>query len=693
MLKSKVLLICSLFVPLAVLLLVGSSIAGQVNAETTRSGVSEQAVNPGTPQAAPDRTINLDFNNVDITALIKFFSEITGRNFLMDQRVTGKVTAYSPTPISVEEAYQVFLNIMEMNSFRVVKTGNLYRIMPEAEARVAAPIEGGLDLRPMSAELVTRVIPLHQASAVELGKSLPEMLGAQGVVTVYAPNNTLIVTTSAALMDKVLTVINEVDQGRNQPSFRSFALQYASARTVAQQIDRMLQARSRRGEKEGQGQSSFAVIVGDERTGRIVVVADPENMKIVESSIASFDLPTAPGKGDMRAIALKFASAEDLATVINNLVGTQSTSGGSGSSTASSSTEAAGGQTERVLISDVRVVADKASNSLLVAASSRDFDTIRELVTQLDVERRQVYVEALFVEVSAELTNTMGVDWYAGGTTRAGSQDYLIYGGSRTGSTSLSAQSLGEALLVTPPSGGSIGIMSAPISFAGFEFTNLNVLANFMITDNRFRILATPQLMTLDNEEASVVVAENIPYVTQTAQGTSSDDRVLQSVEYRDVGITLNILPQVSSNGNIYMKVQQIVSRVTSTGTISDGQVLNTPTTRRREVNTKVVLEDGQTLVIAGLISKELNDSLTKVPGLSSIPLLGWLFKSKEDTVTDTNLLLFLTPKVIKTKAEAMALVAAKRQVLFRIETGDDGRLTAARLPMRILPPRLETAR
>ena len=683
MLKLNLLTISTLF---ALLIAWGGMTASflPVRAEAAPVIVPENA---GAAQAAASgRTVNLDFNNVEIAALIRFFSELTGKNFLVDQRVTGTVTAYSPNPISVDEAYQVFLTIMEMNRFRVSKTGNLYRIMPEAEARIAASLADASGPSPLPAELVTRVIPLQQSSAAELGKFLPEMLGDQGAVAVYAPSNTLIVTTSAALMQKVLAVVNEVDQGQNQPSFRSFTLQYANARIAADQVDRMLQARSRLGESAGQ--SSFAVVEGDERTGRIVVVADPESMRIIERSILSFDLPTTPGKGDMRVIPLKFASAEDLAAVITSLVSGQGTR-----SSASGSSDSAGGQTERVLISDVSVVADKASNSLLVAASPRDFDTIRELVQQLDVERRQVYVEAMIVEVSTETIRTMGINWYAGGTGRTSGTDYLIFGGSRPGGAMPGVQSIGDTALLVPPSGGSLGILSAPISFAGLDFTNLNILANFMRTDNRFHILATPQLMTLDNEEATVVVAENIPFLTQTAVGTSTTDRVVQTVDYRDVGITLKILPQVSSNGNINLRIQQIVSRVASQGIISDGQVLAMPTTRRREVNTRVMLEDGQTLVIAGLIARDMNDSTHKVPGLGDIPGFGWLFKARDDREVDTNLLLFLTPRVILNREEAQALEAAKRRILFRIETGGDGRMSAARLPMRTLPPRLEAAR
>ena len=555
MLKLKVLALC--------LLIVCCHMAGPVQAEAARADAK--------------RTVNLDFNNVDVAVLIKFFSEITGRNFIVDQRVTGKITAYSPTPISVDEAYQVFLTIMEMNQFRIVKKGDLYQILPEAEARIAATTADTPGFRPQPAELVTRVIPLFQSSASELGKFLPQMLGEQGAVAVYAPSNTLIVTTSAALMQKVLTIVDQVDRGENQPSFRSFTLQHANARAAAEKVNRMLQARTKRG--ESMGQHHFAVVEGDDRTGRIVVVADPDSMQIIERSVASFDLPTTPGKGDMRVIPLKFASAEDLAAVISNLVSGQAPRGSSYSMTA---VEDAEGQTERTLVSDVSVVADKASNSLLVAASPRDFDTIRELVNQLDVERRQVYVEAMIVEVSTETIRSMGINWHAGGTHRTGGTDYLIFGGSRPGTTSFGVQSLGDTMLLTPPAGGSLGIISAPFTFAGLAFSSLNVLANFMRTDNRFHILATPQLMTMDNEEATVIVADNIPFLTQSAVGTSTTDRIVQSVEYRDVGITLKILPQVSSNGNINLRVQQIVSRIHSMGFSTGDQVLAMPTTRRR---------------------------------------------------------------------------------------------------------------
>ena len=237
--------------------------------------------------------------------------------------------------------------------------------------------------------------------------------------------------------------------------------------------------------------------------------------------------------------------------------------------------------------------------------------------------------------------------------------------------------------------GGNLG--SIGFTLAGRTFENLNILASFMRMDSRFHILATPQLMTLDNEEASVVVAENIPFISQTTTGIGANDSVLRSVDYRDVGITLNILPQVSSNGNINLKVHQIVSRIDED---YDPSVENPmPITRRREVNTRVSLEDGQTLVIAGLISRGTSDNTAKVPGLGDIPALGWLFKARKEREEDTNLLLFITPRVIKNREEAMALEVAKRQVMFRIETGSDGRVSAARQPMRTLPPRLEAAR
>ena len=640
---------------------------------------------PGTPTAQPANggRVSIDFNNVDLKVLIKFMSELTGKNFILDQKVEGTVTAYSPTPISVEEAYQVFLSILEVNKFRVVQAGSVYKILPDADAQVASTNEANTPIRLLPAEVMTRVIPLRQSSAGELAKFLPQMLGNQGTVSAYAPNNTLIVTTSAGLMQKVLSVVAEVDQGKNQPKFQSFGMKNANAKVAADKLNRMITARNK--SAEGQAQGRFAVVEGDERTGHVVALADPASMAFIADTLSSFDLPTSPGKGDMQIIPLKFASAEDLAKVLTELTSAQSPR--TGTSSSSSSSENTEGQTERVLVSNVTVVADKASNSLLVAASPRDFDTIRTMVTRLDVERRQVYVEAMIMEVSTETARSLGINWHAGGTLDG---NYLIFGGSRPGlSGSFGASTLGDTTLITPPSGGSLGILSAPITFGGISFATLDVLANFMRTDNRFRILATPQLMTLDNEEATVVVAENIPFLTQSAMGQAATDRVVQSVDYRDVGITLKILPQVSSNGKIKLKVQQIVSRVVSQGVISQGQTLAMPTTRRREVNTRVMLEDGQTLVIAGLIAQDQYDNLNAVPGLGDVPALGWLFKAKEDKSVDTNLLLFLTPRVILNRQDAQSLEVVKRQQLHRIETGADGNLGPASQPMRLLPPRL----
>lgn len=639
----------------------------------------------GVPRAQPANggRVSIDFNNVDLKVLIKFMSELTGKNFILDQKVEGTVTAYSPTPISVDEAYQVFLSILEVNKFRVVQAGSVYKILPDADAQVASTDEANSQTTILPAEVVTRVIPLRQSDAAELAKFLPQLLGEQGKVSAYAPSNTLIVTTSSGLMQKVLSVVNEVDQGKNQPAFQSFAMRNANAKAAAEKVNRLLSARNKNA--EGLAQGRFAVVEGDERTGHVVALADPASMSFISSTLQSFDLPTSPGKGDMRILPLKFASAEDLAKVLTELTSAQSPRTGSTSSSTSNTTE---GQTERTLISTVTVVADKATNSLLIAASPRDYETIADMVAKLDVERRQVYVEAMILEVSAETARSLGVNWHAGAAL--GSNDYLIFGGSRPGlSGGFGTQGMGDTTLITPPSGGSLGVIAAPITFGGISFATLDVMANFMRTDNRFKILATPQLMTLDNEEATVVVAENIPFLTQTAVGQNANDRVIQSVDYRDVGITLKILPQVSSNGKIKLKVQQIVSRVVSQGITSQGQTLAMPTTRRREVNTRVMLDDGQTLVIAGLIAQDQYDNLNAVPGLGDVPALGWLFKAKDDKMVDTNLLLFLTPKVILNRQDAQMLEVTKRQALHRIETGATGISGPARMPMRLMPPRL----
>ena len=296
---------------------------------------------------------------------------------------------------------------------------------------------------------------------------------------------------------------------------------------------------------------------------------------------------------------------------------------------------------EQVLASDVKIVADKSTNTLVVTARPDDFDTIERTARDLDVERKQVFIEALIMEASSSASFSFGVNWAAG----KGRDDVFLYGSSNLGGDGISFPSSSSGGTLGFPSGGSLGaIIEDAVTIGGTAYSIQAVLSAVQ-GDSNYRILATPQLLTLDNEEARVDVVDNVPFTKDASTSNVNQDYNSVSIDYKDVGIKLKITPHISANDTLRLEVLQEVSRVTSTAV--QGTNIIAPTTRKREVETTIRMLDGQTAVIAGLLSEDGSNSNAKVPGAGDIPLLGWLFKNKEESNSKTNLLIFITPRVI----------------------------------------------
>jgi general secretion pathway protein D len=317
----------------------------------------------------------------------------------------------------------------------------------------------------------------------------------------------------------------------------------------------------------------------------------------------------------------------------------------------------------------VKIVADKATNSLVITAKPEEFQVLEPIILKLDIPRKQVYVEALIMEVRATLQISVGVDWTVADETGLplGADDGVAFGGSRTSGASV----LDEAGNLALPSGLTAGVVSFPVTIGGITFSNLAALITAAQTDNNFNVIATPQLMTLDNEEASVVVAENIPFSTRVDEGTAVTDRAIQSLEYRDVGVTLKVTPQINEKRFVKLKIFEEISRVVSETTqVTPTQVVLAPTTTKRTAETNVQVRDGQTVVIAGLVGDNVDVSTTKVPCLGDIPIVGWLFKSETRNTTRTNLLIFLTPYIVATPEEADEIYRQKSTYMDEITRG-----------------------
>ena len=594
------------------------------------------------PRGQPKKTISMDFDQVDIKVFIKFISELTGKNFVVDDKVRGKVTVLSPSKISVEEAYKVFESVLEVHGFTTVPAGKVIKVVPSVEARQkSVELRKAPEFIPRPDDrIITQIMPLLYANAQEVRKLLAPMVSKQGVVIAYDPTDTLIITDFQSNIQRLLSIVEEIDVEFQEANISVIPLEYASAENLAETISRLLETKLK--QVKGRRAEPPLRILSYGRINMLIVLADRQNTQMVKALIKTLDQPTPKGAGNIQVVYLANAQAEELAKVLSGLPAKADPKG-----------------KQPVISTDVKIVADKATNSLVITAKPEEFQVLEPIILLLDIPRKQVYVEALIMEVRATLEISVGIDWTLADETGLplGADDGVVFGGSRTSGTSVFDQAGNLAV----PSGLTVGAVSFPVTIGGITFTNLAALITAAQTDNNFNVIATPQLMTLDNEEASVVVAENIPFSTRVDEGTAVTDRAIQSLEYRDVGVTLKVTPQINEKRFVKLKIYEEISRVISETTqVSPSQVVLAPTTTKRTAETNVQVRDGQTVVIAGLVGDDVDVSTTKVPCLGDIPLLGWLFKSETRNTTRTNLLIFLTPYIVATPEEAEEIYQRK---------------------------------
>ncbi len=594
------------------------------------------------PRGQPNKTISMDFDQVDIKVFIKFISELTGKNFVVDDKVRGKVTVLSPSKISVEEAYKVFESVLEVHGFTTVPAGKVIKVVPSVDAR-----QKSVELRKAPAfvprpndRIITQIMPLLYANAQEVRKLLAPMVSKQGVVIAYDPTDTIIITDFQSNIQRLLSIVEEIDVEFQEATISVMPLEYASAEKLSETISRLLESKLK--QVKGRRAEPPLRILSYERINMLIVLADRQNTQMVKTLVKTLDQPTPKGAGNIQVVYLANAQAEELAKVLAGLPAKAEPKG-----------------KQPVISTEVKIVADKATNSLVITAKPEEFQVLEPIILKLDIPRKQVYVEALIMEVRSTLQISVGVDWSVADETNLpfGADDGVAFGGSRTSGASVFDQTGNLAL----PSGLTAGVVSFPVTIGGITFTNLATLITAAQTDNNFNVIATPQLMTLDNEEASVVVAENLPFSTRVDEGTATTDRAIQSFEYRDVGVTLKVTPQINEKRFVKLKIYEEISRVVSETTqLSPTQVVLAPTTTKRTAETNVQVRDGQTVIIAGLVGDNVDVSTTKVPCLGDIPLLGWLFKSEQRNTTRTNLLIFLTPYIVATPEEAEEIYRQK---------------------------------
>jgi general secretion pathway protein D len=615
-------------------------------APAKEKAVQEKAVPKAqkAPRAAKsdERYVTIDFDNVDISLFVKFISELTGKNFVIDKAVKGKVTIISPTKITVQEAYRVFESVLEVHGYTTVPAGKIIKIVPAVAAR-GKDIETRLREEALTPEdkVVTQLVPLRYADPNELKKLFAPLISKSSVIVSYPPTGMLIVTDVQSNIRRLLSIIEAIDVPGIGEEISVIPLEYATASVLAKSLNEVFQKRTARAKKGAVG-APVIKIVPDDRTNVLILLASEDDTGKVAQLIALLDKETPRGEGDIHVYYLQNANAEDLAKVLMAIPAQQAKAPKKGAAP--------------VISKEVQIVPDKATNALVITAKKDDFLVLEDVIRQLDIARRMVYIEALLIEVSMNKDFELGVQWQFAETVGSSEgKDVAAFGASLAGD------------ILTPlGTGFSLGLLGEAINISGVDFPSIAAVIKAVETDTDVNILSTPQIMTTDNEEAEIVVAKNIPFQTRVETGGEGTlGREFATFEYRDVGVTLNITPQISQARFVRLKISEAVEEV-----IEEESALGLPTTLKRVAKTTVIVQDGHTVVIGGLIDRTRTEGTTKTPCLGNIPGLGWLFKSVATRDDRQNLYFFLTPHIVENPQEARALYQEKKEEIDRIKAG-----------------------
>ncbi|MFC1886319.1 type II secretion system secretin GspD [Thermodesulfobacteriota bacterium] len=628
--------------------------ATQALAQSVRGPDGKKAPPPRDRSArssgVPKQFVSIDFNNVDITVFIKFISELTGTNFIIDQRVKGKVTIISPAKISVAEAYKVFESVLEVNGYTTVTAGEITKIVPSPDAR-SKNIETLLKEEARSPEdrVVTQIIPLAYADPNEIKRLFAPLISKSSVLLAYPPTNMMIVTDVYSNIKRLLRILKAIDISGIGLELSVIPLENGDAAKLVS----LLTAVFRQSKKPKKGVVVQDMkFVADERTNTVVLLASEDETVRVRKLIALLDKEIPKGKEKIKVYYLEHATAEDLAKVLL-AIPTQSKKPTKGKKAAP------------VVSEQVQITADKSTNSLIIMAEKDDYLVLEEVIKKLDIPRAMVYIEALIIEVNVDKDFRLGTEWTAGGKTDIGSKQGAFGGGYTGAGEGNIAGILGGATGVSQlPPGFSMGVFAETLKIGDVQFPSLAAVVQAFKKDKDVHILSTPQILTTDNEEASITVGKNVPFQTRSAAESGTD--TYSSYEYKDVGITLKITPQISKDRMVRLKISQLVTKLDELGTVSSDR----PTTLKRTIDTTVIVKDKNTVVIGGLIDDSVTETDYRVPCLGDIPIFGWIARSTSKSAEKTNLYVFLTPRVVQDSKEARAIYENKKKQIDAVEEG-----------------------
>ena len=720
------------------------------------TALAEESESTGLP---PQNTITMNFQNVDIPVLAKFISEITGRNFIIDESVRGKVTIISPSKVTPEQAYSIFQSVLQVKGFTTVQAGHVIKIVPARNVRSSAALtESQIPAETKGDEYVTRMVRLKNIDAASVIGVIQPMVSHDGLVAAFPADNTVIVTDDAYNVQRLLEIIGSLDVRGEQQSIVVIPLRLAFATEIAPEIDQLMAAKMGVAANGTNPQMAMRPTMGvapsatgpgmgykvipDERTNCLIVAAPPLQMREIQDIVQKLDVNPPLSTSRIHVYRLKNAQATEMVQVLNNLLnggsspstlspstgkgslgrssfnqaanggssgfggmgggfgssglsssasfggssggggfgGTNSSggfggSGGGGLSSRSSSSGSSSGPASASSAGKsidfsypVNITADPATNAMVVSASPQDWQTLKQIVDDLDTPRVQIFVQAVIVEVSAERQRQLGVNFQT--ATSLGSNTLgigsLNFGqlestlGDPLGLTGLGLGLASKSMCMVPSA-----LASAVSNTTTTTTTSSTIsipcdiaLLTALETDTHANVLSAPTLLTADNEEAMIVVGQNLPFVGSASANAGLPGQIFNSVERQNVGITLDIVPQVSEGDYVKLDLYEEVSNVvngTANATLG-------PTTTIRSASTTVLIQNHRTAVIGGLLASQDSIDNQGVPFVSDIPVIGNLFSSKSSDKQKDNLIVFLTPHIVRNKSELRDLALDERQ-------------------------------
>jgi general secretion pathway protein D len=657
----------------------------------------------------PGETVTLNFANADIDAVARTMATITGRNVVVDPRVRGQITLVTERAVPAAAAFQQFLAALRLQGFTMVESGGLYKVVPEADAKLQTGIvsvsQGAGGHTPAGGQIATQIFKLNFEKAANLVPVLRPLISPNNTINVNPGNNSLVITDYSDNLQRLARIIAAMDVS-NASDLEVIPLQYAIASDLAPLVSRLIDGGASHGAAATPGQSDTSyptTLLAEPRSNALIVrAANPARLALVRSLVAKLDQPAASGNdsGNIHVVYLKNADAVQLATTLRAALAAANGSaatGGASTVTGSTSTSHSGlsqttgltqgsssqssqsGLGANTRLSDNSqsqqpstggfIQADPTTNSLIITAAPPLYRQIRTVIDKLDGRRAQVLIESLIVEVSANKVAQFGIQWQ-GVMGKAGSTLGVL--GTNSGVAGANILNLAIAAATGSSSGDYSALANASAKpAAGMNLAvaprvngkyYLGALANFLENTGDANVLSTPNLLTLDNEEAQIIIGNNVPFVTGSYASTGSSSTVnpFTTVERKDVGLMLRVRPTINENGTVKLTLYQEVSKIAE-DTLNN---TNGPSTSKRSIESTVLVDDGNVVVLGGLLEDSYAQGQDKVPVMGDIPVVGGLFRSEQRTRKKTNLMIFLRPVVIRDNDTSTALTVDRYEAI-----------------------------